>query len=102
MRPSRGAATSAIQFSWNKRNTFSPSLIAVAEDGHTPHFEDTSADTPFVLFVPLRGKKLTTERRRIGHIALVEIHVMLREIGGVHHRASFAEIQIDVQFKFLR
>ena len=40
--------------------------------------------------------------RRVGHVALVEVHVFFRQVGGIHHGAGFAEIQVDVQIKFLR
>ena len=45
---------------------------------------------------------LTAQRRRIGHIALVELHVFFREVGGVHQRARRAEVEVDVQIEFLR
>ena len=39
---------------------------------------------------------------RSRHVALVEVHIFLGQIGGIHHRVRLAEIQVDVQFKFLR
>src|ERR1035437_2242263 len=47
------------------------------------------------------GFTLTTKRTRIAHVALVEIHVSFRQIGSVNHRTGPAEVQVDVQIKFL-
>src|ERR1035437_7639761 len=45
--------------------------------------------------------KSTAKRTRIAYISFIEVHIFLGQIGGIHHRARLAEIQIDVQFKFL-
>src|SRR2546428_4807999 len=45
---------------------------------------------------------LSSQRRRIAHIAFIEIYVVLSQIRSVHDSASFAEIQVDVEIKFLR
>ena len=42
VRPSSGAATSAVQTGWQHTETRSPAQAAVAEDGHTPHFQTGS------------------------------------------------------------
>jgi hypothetical protein len=42
------------------------------------------------------------QRRRVGHIALVEIDVLLGEIRRVHHGPGLAEVEIDVQLELLR
>jgi hypothetical protein len=41
VRPSSGAGTAAADFCGNRRGTFIPAGIAVAEDDHTPYFENT-------------------------------------------------------------
>jgi cytochrome c peroxidase len=45
VRPSSGAATSAVQTGWQYKETHSPAQAAVAEDGHTPQFQ-TRRRTP--------------------------------------------------------
>src|SRR2546427_3105090 len=41
------------------------------------------------------------QRRRVAHVALVEIHVLLSQVGGVDHRAGGAEVEVDVEVEFL-
>ena len=41
------------------------------------------------------------ERGGVGYVALVEIDVVLRQIGGVDDRAGLSEVQSDVQVEFL-
>src|ERR1039458_5753120 len=50
----------------------------------------------------LRRQPSSAQRTRIAHIALVEIHVFLGQIAGIHHRVGFAKVEINVQIKFLR
>src|SRR5438552_18837042 len=45
---------------------------------------------------------LSSQRRRIAYIAFIEIYVVLSQIRSVHDSASFAEVQVDVEIKFLR
>ena len=49
----------------------------------------------------VRSYRLTPERGRVGHIALVVIHVGFGQVGGIHHGVGFTEIQVDVEFEFL-
>src|ERR1039457_966641 len=48
----------------------------------------------------LRRQPSSAQRTRIAHVALVEIHVFLGHISGIHYRAGPAEVQVDVQIKF--
>jgi hypothetical protein len=41
VRPSPGAASSALPCRWKLPETTDRKAAAVAEDGHTPHFENT-------------------------------------------------------------
>jgi hypothetical protein len=41
VRPSPGAASSALPCRWKLSETTDRKAAAVAEDGHTPHFENT-------------------------------------------------------------
>jgi hypothetical protein len=41
VRPSPGAASSALPCRWESPETTDRKAAAVAEDGHTPHFEST-------------------------------------------------------------
>jgi hypothetical protein len=52
--------------------------------------------------VKICGQKSAAQRTCIRHVAFVEVHIFLGQIGGIHHRVRLGEIQVDVQLKFLR
>jgi len=47
-------------------------------------------------------KRSPPQRTRIAHVTLVEIHVFLGQVGGVHHCIGLAQVQADVQVEFVR
>src|SRR5574341_154823 len=48
------------------------------------------------------GRASAAERTGIAHVAFVEVHVCVGEIGGVDYRAGLAKIQVDVQVELFR
>jgi hypothetical protein len=38
------------------------------------------------------GLSSAAQRTRIRHVALVEVHIFLGQVGGIHHRVCLAEI----------
>src|SRR5436853_613915 len=55
-----------------------------------------------VAALAMRSCILSPQRTRIAHIAFVEFHIILRQVGGVHQSAGFPKVQIYVQVEFFR